>query len=300
MRHLYLPYFLLLCLLVPAGCANVPKLLDKGHYERAYEVALRRCTRGRGPLKQKRVDEFFAAYEAVQLADFTHSKSLRRRNDGEKWAELYHVYRDLYARSLDLADLFPADVNFTGNAALLPANLEARREEARRQAGNYVLEKAAPLLPAAREGYKPAARTAYHHYAEALGYLPERREKLLPVQDSLADLGTLRILLYAPDQTEAPRLRERLRRHDPLYCYWTAIHTRDPGTRIDLEAEVVYQDYTDSGLQESSSCRTYSEKVLDHIEKKKVKVKVNDTTEVEKIIEIKHYKTVHATVETVT
>ncbi|MEO0731382.1 MAG: hypothetical protein AAFZ52_01000 [Bacteroidota bacterium] len=274
------------------------KLLEKGQLDRAYALALRRCTRGRAPVKQKRVDEFFAAYAAVQRDDFAYTQSLRSTSGGEKWAELYRLYTDLHLRSIDLANLFPEAVDFTGNPDLLPANLEVRREEARREAGAYVLGKAAALLPAARAGYKPAARTAYHHYTDALVYLPERRDELLATQDSLADLGTLRILLYAPDQPEADLLRERLLLYKPLYRYWTALHVRDPGTRLDLEAEVVYETYKDRGYRESNSCRTYTEKVLDHVEKKKVKVKVNDTTEVEKIIEIKHYVEVSATVTT--
>ncbi|MEM9260156.1 MAG: hypothetical protein AAGA62_10955, partial [Bacteroidota bacterium] len=47
------------------------------------------------------------------------------------------------------------------------------------------------------------------------------------------------------------------------------------------------------------SSRTYSKRVLDHIEKKEVTEKINDTLTIKKIVEVKHYKHVFATLTTV-
>ncbi|MEM9528991.1 MAG: hypothetical protein AAGA31_20440, partial [Bacteroidota bacterium] len=316
---LYLCLLLLLCSFGSTSCVKVSTLVEKGNFERAYALALRHCTRStnsvttRGRalkgsdrivpkkrMKTEQLADFLLAYESIQARDYRRSKVLRNQLSGEKWAELYELYGILYQRSIHLAHLFPREVGFTGNRELLPANLEALRQGARKEAGAFALAQAIPLLRAARSGYKPAARTAYYHYETALSYLPERAESLRLTKDSLEDIGTLRIALYAtPEGVYADRVESVLVTKRPFSRNWTRILTNSTKDRIDLEAEVTYFEYDTNGPNETSSSRTYSKRVLDYIEKKEVAEKINDTLTIKKIVEVKHYKHVFATVTTV-
>ncbi|MFK8163763.1 MAG: hypothetical protein AB8H12_15060 [Lewinella sp.] len=130
MKNLYL-LTLLLCFLF-AGCASVPKLLEKGKFEKAYVKARKHCTRGRAP-KIKRLEQFLDAYAAVQAHDHARTTEIRRRSGTEKWAPLYELYADLYDRSLDLEEIAPTAAELDRHPELLPSTLEAQREEARRK-----------------------------------------------------------------------------------------------------------------------------------------------------------------------
>ncbi len=291
MKNLYL----LILLLAFSSCLSVPKLLDKGRFDRAYELAYKHCTRGRAP-SEKQLDHFIEAYAAIQASDQARVSSLQREPGTEKWASLYEVYDNLYGRSLDILKVSPKDAHFDRYPDLAPAHLEQLLEEARIKAGNHYLALAEDLLPAARALEKPAARKAYQLHKRIAYFLPERNAQFAALRDSLIDIGTLRILLYAPEGEFAGEFHRVLQGLEPFKRDWTEIRSWQNGQRIDLEAELVFSDYSDSGPQQSCSTTEYAEEVLDYVEKKKVEERINDSTIVTKIVEIEHYKTVYATV----
>lgn len=302
-----LPYskiLLFLCSFLLLGCVNVPKLLEKGKYDRAYAVALKHCTRvsAQRPYSKARykaLTQFEDAYAAVQSRDYARSLELRKTSDERRWVPLFDLYQNLYSRSLDLVDYLPDTKQLERHPGLRPAILEAQREEARRKAGAYFLAQARPSLSAAYSGEKPAARAAFEHYANALKYLPERTGTLEDTLGQLRELGTLRILLAPqPDTDYFASLAEGTRNLNEETRGWTEIVTTDNGRRVDLFAEVSYLRHGVDGPYARSSCDTYEKEVLDYVEKVKKKVKINDTTYVIKIEEIKHFKTITATVTT--
>lgn len=109
----------------------------------------------------------------------------------------------------------------------------------------------------------------------------------------------LRLWLYPIAGADFDReLTDATRRLPVANRDWTEVTTTPTrNQRIDLEAELTYLSYSSSGLQSTGSTESYSKEILDWIEKKK-KVKGNDTTLVDKIIELKHYKTIYAEVTT--
>lgn len=293
MKHLYL----LTLLLTFSGCQTVPELLDKGRYREAYKLAYKHCTRGRAQAPSaKHLDRFVAAYAAVQALEQDRARTLLQQPGTEKWASLYEIYDDLYGRSLDLLKVSSADARFDRYPDLAPARLEQQREGARLNAGDHYLTLVAELLPAVRGLEKPAAREAHKLHERIAYFLPERDPEFAPLRDSLVDIGTLRILLYAPEGEFAAELHRTLFGVKPIGQNWTEILCRQDGRRIDLEAELTFVDYSDSGPSESCSTTEYEEEVLDYIEKKKKEVRINDSTVVTKIVEVKHYKNVYASV----
>ncbi|MEM6769006.1 MAG: hypothetical protein AAF597_00360 [Bacteroidota bacterium] len=306
MKHL----FCFLALLFLVGCVSVDQLLEQGRYAEAYAKAVEPCTRVRGstepveraqkrPLKPKQLARLQAAYSAVQAKDLARVNDLETANEQSTWPGRYRLYTALYERSRDYANLVPPAEQRV-SLSLRPSRLAQKREDARLAAGVYYLHQAAPNLPAARAGNKDAARDAYYDIEAALDYLPERANNLEPLLDTLAENGTLRIWLYPVSTGSFDREINRATQRLPVANRdWTEVTTTPlPKQRIDLEAELVYLSSSSSGIQYHSSSRTYKKEVLDYIEKKKKKVKVNDTTWVEKIIEIKHYKTIYAEVTT--
>jgi hypothetical protein len=294
MKYLYL--ITLLCFTM-FSCTSVPRLLEKGDYGKAYAKAYRACTRVPAHRRKlKHIDNFVSAYAAIQAKDQARAKNFQRLTGTGKWPKLYEVYADLYDRSEDILYIAPAAARFERYPGLAPAYLEQRREEARKKAGDHYLTLTEILLPAARTGEKPAAREAFRFH-ERIGYfLPERDTEFAPLRDSLRDIGTLRVLLYAPGGDFARELDDATHRLNPFERNWTTILPYETGQRIDLEAELTFSHYDDRGVSENCSTREYEEEVLDRIEKKKIKERINDSTVVEKIIEIKHYKKVYAQV----
>ncbi|TXF90421.1 hypothetical protein FUA23_06425 [Neolewinella aurantiaca] len=291
MKHLY--FFALL--LTFTGCLSVPELLEKGRFAEAYELAYKHCTRGRAP-SVKQLDQFVAAYAAVQASDQASAASLAQKSDPKKWAPLYEIYNDLYQRSIDVINIVPSAARFDRYPNLAPAHLEQLREEARKKAGRYYLALVEQLLPAARAMEKPAAREAFCLHERIAYFLPERNEEFAPLRDSLVDIGTLRILLYAPEGDYAQEMHNVLPLLKPISRSWTEISTWQTGKRIDLEAELVFDDYSDSGVQERCSTTEYEEEVLDYVEKKEEEVRINDSTVITRVVEINHYKKVYASV----
>lgn len=285
-----------------AGCTSVAHLLEEGRYGEAYAKAVEPCTRARAhhrPLTPKQLLNLQTAYAAIQARDLDRVTALETDDLPETWPGRYRLYSALYDRSRKYAQLVPpAEQRVSLN--LRPSYLAEKREAARLAAGVYYLHQAAPNLPDARAGDKDAARDAFYDIEAALDFLPEQADNLEPLLDTLVENGTLRIWLYPVAGTEFEQeLTTATRRRSVDNRSWTEV-TTDPvrDQRIDLEAELVYQSYSSSGLQHDSSTDTYSKEILDRIEKKKKKVKVNDTTWIEKIIEIKHYKTIYAEITT--
>lgn len=285
-----------------ASCTSFNQLLEQGRYDEAYARAVEPCTRARAHnrlLKPKQLWKLQKAYSAVQAKDFSRVTALETGNDASTWPGRYHLYTALYERSREYADLVPPAEQQV-SLSLRPSRLAEKREDARLAAGVYYLHQAAPNLPAARAGNKDAARDAFYDVEAALDFLPERAEVLEPLLDTLEENGTLRLWLYAVEGADYYReLEAATRRLSVTNRDWTEVTTspyRDQ--RVDLEAELTFLSSSSSGLQYRSSTETFSKEILDYVEKKKKKVKVNDTTWVEKIIEIEHYKTIFAEVTT--
>lgn len=294
----YLSLLTLLCFTL-FGCISVPKLLERGDYGKAYAKAYKHCTRVPAHRRKiKHIDNFVSAYAAIQAKDQARAEDFQRLVGTEKWPKLYEVYADLYERSEDILTIAPAAAHFDRYPGLAPAYLEQQREEARRKAGDHYLALTEPFLPAARAGEKPAAREAFHLHERISYFLPERDAEFAPLRDSLRDIGTLRVFLYTPGGEFARELDDATHRLKPFERNWTTILPFETGQRIDLEAELTFSHYIDRGASENCSTREYEEEVLDRIERKKVKERINDSTVVEKIIEIKHYIKVYASVTT--
>ena len=176
--------------------------------------------------------------------------------------------------------------------------MAGERDAAARRAAAYCSERAARLLPAARIGDRPAARRAFALYDSVAYFLPERAAALGPRLDSLYDLATLRIHVRAAPRPfdAADEIGRSLARLGRRRRGWTELAADPGGARVDLHAEVHFDDYDATGPDESCSSTTYTEEVLDYVERKTVRERVDDSTVVERVVEIEHFKEISATV----
>ena len=299
MKYLYPGSALALCLLLTA-CTSVPKLLDKGRYADAYDLALRQATAVRiTRLKpnNRRYQNYVAAYAAVQARDLAVAEETAAGTDPARFDPLFEAYDRLFERSLDLRRVAPTAARPARYPHLAPAVLAQKRETARHLAATYYADRIEQLLPAARRGEKPAARRAYLLHDKLDYFQPERRHDFAERRAWLRETGILRLHLYAVDSPYAPQLHDLLTAREPERLEWTEVAFSPPPTvRIDKEAEVTVLEAVADDYDETCREREYEKEVLDHVERRKVKVKVNDSTEVIKIVEIKHYKKIYATV----
>ena len=281
------------------GCNRFERLLEEGQFERAYEVAWKQAARGKSVTAPERY-RLLLAYDEVQYAYLEERDRLRRSPDPLRYVALHRLHSAAHERARSLNRLLPDRLPNRE----LPGERQLRkdREYARVKAGEYFEHRARQHLPAARRGDKPAARTAFALLGRAGDYLPERAGELGVLRDEAQDLGTVRLLvrrsLIDPNTDFPLPLRDRppLLRPDN----WLEVHYQRPAARVDLEADLYVDGYGVSGPHYSETCDQYSEEVLDYVEKIRKKVKINDSTYQEVVEEIKHYRTVYATVVTTT
>ncbi len=290
---LSLPLFLLLSLSGPSAAQSVKRLLDTRQYDKAYEVAHRRAVRGRRATTRQ-IDNLLMAFDHLQLERMLRIRALESSPDPDRWLELHGLYTRAYGRSVDVLEIVgPTAIEHA--ATPKPAELEARREHARFEAGHYLQRRAEVLLPFAREGDKESARSSHTFFNRALRYRPEMTTEFQPFLEETKELGTVRVLLLAPSPTPLNEdFLVPLANRPPVRQEWFELFYGATDRRIDLFAEVELNDYAVDGPRETSSSRTHCAEVLDYIEKKTTRVKVNDSTYVDKVEEIKHYKTVTA------
>ena len=297
--HLILTLFFTLLPTVFCAAQSVDRLLDRREYDRAYAVALRRVERRKHP-RPRQLEELVLAFDHLQLDRLTRIRDLETSPDPDRWIELHDLYGAAYARAVELLDLVGPGA-LTNSATPSPAELEADRERARREAGDYFWRRGDALLPFARAHDKPAARRAFGYYERSLTYRPELSALLDPLLLETRELGTVRVRVLPPVST--PLNDRYLLPHQSRPGFrrdWLHVIYNDTELRTDHQVEVEVTDYAASGTSVSSTARSYCERVLDYVEKVKKKVRLNDSTVVEKIEEIEHYKIVTATVTTYT
>ncbi|MGB3800595.1 MAG: hypothetical protein WA952_12345 [Lewinella sp.] len=264
--------------------------------EREFRITLRQVENRENP-SRRMVDRLLADFDAVQAVDFARARALDTLSREGDWPELYILYSDMHDRLAAIAAYLPlgAPTNYRGGYAL--EVLASRRETARLGAGDYYLELADAAIDAARSGSKPAARDAYHYLERSLDYVPEGRPEVGPLLAEMADRGTVRVRLSVTGDQQLASLAQDIAYHwKPIREDWYTVDFYDHGQVVDYEAAVQVTDYRTDGPSESTSSTTYSEEVLNYVEKKEYEVRINDSTVVIKVKEIEHFKTITATV----
>lgn len=284
------------------SCSTVNRLLERCEFQAAYELAYRRANKTPDRLMRvgaPRYEQFIAAYAAVQAYDLSEANDLAARPGTAKYDPLFERYDQLLNRSEDILRLAPTAARFDHYRDLAPDRLFQQREAARLAAGAHYLALVNEELPAARTGDKPSARRAFELHDNIAYFLPERTAELTPQRDSLRDIGTLRVWLMAEEGYHHGLLIDYLSRREPRAEGWTEVTTRPAaGDRIDREVALAIGELSVRDYGITSSTEEHEKEILDYVEKKKEKVKINDTTWVEKIVEIEHYKKIYASITT--
>ena len=285
-RSLLILYLSLFC------CCEVP--IDPA--ERAFRISLRQLEQRTSPSKRA-LRRLFDDFDVVQGPDYVRVRALEQRGERADWPERYALYKAMQERLLAVYPYFPigAADDYRGGYGL--SDLDSLRETARLGAGEYYLDLAESAIVAARTGNKYAAREAYGYLYRAFDYLPERKARYSAILSEMAERGTVRVLLTIVGEPVLQALaRESAYRSGAVVDDWFIIEVHDTGQAVDYGAKLQLTHYQADGPHESSSETQYTEEVLDYVEKREYKERINDSTVVTKVKEIEHFRTVTATV----
>jgi len=93
-------------ILFMVSCANIDKVVQKGNYDQAIEIAARKL-KGKTKKKQQYVNAIETAFQDANLRDVKRIATLKSQNSISAWEKIYHLAGDIEDRELLVAPLLP-------------------------------------------------------------------------------------------------------------------------------------------------------------------------------------------------
>lgn len=153
--------FYLAAFLFLTSCTSIEKLVEKGEYDRALEVAVKKL-QGKKNKKTKHVRGLEDAFKKLNERDLAAASRLIDQDRSENWGDLFTIYSRIEARQEVIEPLLPlrskdgykAKFKFVRTAKLI--------DEAANYAAEHDYNKATKLLERGKKGDKDAAQHAYY------------------------------------------------------------------------------------------------------------------------------------------
>ena len=200
--------------LIMSSCASPQKLVEKGDYDRAIQVAVKRLA-GKKNKKVKYVQALEDAFAKAQQDDMDEAERLKRSNRPENWEYVLAIYEGIELRQDMVRPLLPlidkegikANFRFIRTAGLI--------DEAMDKTVEYYYNSGQKLLASARNyNHKYDARKAYDEFQQIKKYRRDYKD-INALMKEAVDLGTTHILFDVRNQSNTliPRgLMEDLKR----------------------------------------------------------------------------------------
>jgi hypothetical protein len=211
------------------SCSSPQKLVERGRYDDAVEVALRRIA-GNKKKKTKHVLALESALNRANQRDMREAERLKKQGRPENWPTINRLYSNIRQRQSKVEPLLPLVSNEGIKASFRFVKVESLENESREKAATFYYTKAEQLLKEAKRGDKLAAREAYAALENIDPYFQRFRDKE-QLKNTARDLGTTRILVKMENNAPVvlPAALERdieaLNVRD-LNTFWQNYHTR--------------------------------------------------------------------------
>ncbi len=223
------------------SCANPWKYIERGDYDRAVEIAVKRLA-GKKHKKEKHVKALEEAFELATKRDMREIELLKREGREENWVEINNIVRRIKQRQEKVEALLPLFDKHGYKANFRFVKVDELELESKAKAADYYYNEGRRLLAQAEQGDKYAAREAYHMF-EQLKYYYKRYKDEDELMKKALELGKTYVLFDIRNHSNVvlPREVEReLRKFElsDLNKRWLEIHN-DPRSRITYDYNVV-------------------------------------------------------------
>ncbi len=192
---------LLAVLLFSGGCANPVKLLEKGQYDGAIQLCIRKLS-GKSTKKTEYVKTLETAFAKATHADMREIQSLEKENRSENWVRINRIHQQIKRRQTSLEPLLPL-VSETGyQAAFQFVRVEDMELDSREKAAEHFYQDGLRLLREASEGDKRAAVEAYRAFGNIRPFFDPYRDEAR-LMERARELGTNHILFRMENDADA-------------------------------------------------------------------------------------------------
>lgn len=219
--------FVAVALMTMQSCASAERLVERGDYDRAIQLAQKRLT-GKDRKNPKLVLAAEEAFAKVNARELREIDRLKDSSDPAAWGRINTLYRNIRKRQDALRPLLPlTDKNgYTATFAFVDTDRE--EQESRNKAAAYHYGEGTRLLQLAERGDKPAARQAHRELEESLRYYKNYKDAAT-LQRKAHELGISHILVNVENDAPviAPIGFERRLRElnvNNLNSFWQQYH----------------------------------------------------------------------------
>lgn len=193
-------YFLSLVILF-ASCKSVQKLVDKGEYDQAIELAARKL-HGQKNRKTKHVRGLETAFAKITKRDMDYIHFLKDQNRPENWANIYDRLQKIKNRQYKIEPFLPLVSKDGYIADFKLVRVDPLIIEAADMASAHHYELAESLLNRSGEGDKIAARQAYDEL-RSIGRYNRYYKNSEQLMSTALDLGKTRVLVKSGSSLDA-------------------------------------------------------------------------------------------------
>lgn len=237
--------YVIILILIPS-CTSVEKMVDRGNYDEAIEIARRKLS-GNSKPNPKFVFAVRDALEAANERDLRAANRFKAMGASTDWERVFRIYNDIDRRQEKVRPLLPLVDKHGIQADVKFVRVEPMLAEARTQAAAQTYAEGQRLLAQGRAGNKEAARAAYSSFEATKQYLANYRE-VHQLQNEAEQLGIVYVKVemenatraYLPAGFERDLLAINLNGMDSR---WRRFHlTPERGLAYDYTAKIVIAD----------------------------------------------------------
>ena len=227
------------------SCKSIEKLVDRGDYDGAIELAAKRLA-GKKNKKTKHVRALERGFNLVNQQDLERIDYLKSKGDPKDWAEIYVIGLSIDRRQELIRPFIPLISKNGYEAHFSLINTKPIVLQAREGAAKDHYNTGQQLLAQAKtQGDKRMARLAFQEF-EAIGRYFSHYHDVSAKMDSAHDLGTMHILVKAIGNVD-PGMKEFFDQVIPSHIdkFWIQYHDSfEEGLAFDaistLEIDDVY------------------------------------------------------------
>ncbi len=202
---------LLLCLsiLILHSCTSPNKLLERGRYDEAINLSVRKLT-GKKKKSTKFVKALETAFAKVTNSDMRLIRALEKENRSENWVQINNIHQSIRRRQQKIEPLLPLVSKDGYKADFQFVKIEGLEIESKEKAADFYYNEGKRLMIQAERGDKAAARNAYDNFQKIKNYYKNYKDEDRLMSRAL-DLGTVYILFKIQNDSRSilPRDFER-------------------------------------------------------------------------------------------
>ena len=214
-------------LLILATACNPSKLIERGKYEEAVSLSVRKLS-GKKKKKAKFVRALEDGFRRATNNDLRRAKRLEKEGRSENWVEINRLHRRIRKRQELVEPLLPLYADDGYKADFKFVKIDGLESNSKKKAAEYFYTKGKSLLAKAERGDKEAARQAYDDFEDIDRYFKNYRD-VRDLKNKAKELGTVYVLFKMENRSHSILSRDfereikRISVRD-LESKWKAVH----------------------------------------------------------------------------